>query len=139
MKAKKQKLEEQIINLYLTKQISETLKTAMLRVLALGKKSSTLGIEMFLNDQKNFNEMNRYMTLFAEKNKKVGDQDLELHSKEHASQLFNSLVKKGFLKLDGKGGYYLANELSLDPNDLSDQEFLLLVDVEEFTVKKQGK
>jgi hypothetical protein len=93
---------------------------------------------MFLNDQKNFNEMNRYMTLFAEKNKKVGEQDLELHSKEHTARLFNSLAKKGFLKLDGRGGYYLVNDLSLDPNDLSDQEFLLLIDVEEFTIKKQG-
>jgi hypothetical protein len=30
MKKKKQKLEEQVINLYLAKQISETLKTSML-------------------------------------------------------------------------------------------------------------
>lgn len=139
MTAKKQKLEEQIINLYLTKQISELLKASMLEVLALGEKSSTLGIEMFLNDQKNFNEMNRHMTLFAEKNKKVGDQYLELHSKEHALQLFNSLAKKGFLKLDGRGGFYLANDLSLDPNDLSDQEFLFLLHTEEFIVKEQRR
>lgn len=139
MKAKKQKLEEQVINLYLAKQISETLKTSMLQVLALGIKESTLGIEMFLNDQKKFNEMNRYMTLFAEKNNKVGDQDLDLHSQEHIAQLFNSLAKKGFLKLDDRGGYYHANDLSLDPNDLSDQEFLLLIDIEEFTIKNKGK
>lgn len=140
MKAKKQKLEEQVINLYLAKQISETLKTSMLQVLALGIKESTLGIEMFLNNQKKFNEMKRYMTLFAEKNQKVGDQDLDLHSQEHTVQLFNSLAKKGFLKLDDRGGFYIANDLlSLDPNDLSDQEFLLLTEIEESTIKKQGE
>ena len=138
MKAKRQKLEEQVVNLYLAKQISETLKTAMLRVLAIKEKSSTLGIEMFLNDQNKFNEINRYMTLFAEKNKKVGDQDLELHSKDHTKQLFNSLVKKGFLKYHCQDKYSLINDLSLDVNNLSDEEFLVLDNLQECFLSKQS-
>lgn len=140
MMAKKQKLEEQVINLYLAKQISESLKTSMLQVLASQNKKATLGIEIFLNDQNSFDKMNRYMTLFAEKNQKVGDQDLELHSEEHTGQLMNSLAKKGFLIRSGKDGFYIANDLLyLDPNDLSDQEFLLLSEIEESTIKKQGE
>lgn len=141
MKAKKQKLEEQVINLYLAKQISESLKTSMLEVLALRNKEATLGIEMFLNDQSCFDKINRHLTLFVEKNKKVGNQVLELHSKEHTLQLFNSLAKKGFLKkLDERGNFYLADDyLSKDPNDLSDQEFLLLLDVQEYALNKENK
>ena len=137
MKAKKQKLEEQIINLYLKKQISGVLKRHMLLLIATEEKKEILALERLLNDQDEINKILRYMTLFEEKNEKVGCQYLQLHSEEHTRQLCESLTKKGFLKCWGVGEYSVIGDFSLDVNTLSDQEFLLLVEMQDFTKLSQ--
>lgn len=125
-------LEERIINLYLTNQISEHFKSTMLKILHTGDKLAISGIIKCLSNPSILSKHNRHATLFAERYEKLKDQLLELHSQKHTKQLFDSLVKKGYLKHEGKGVYKVIYNTSLVPNDLSDQEFLCLMEIEEF-------
>jgi hypothetical protein len=126
MKAKKQKLEEQIINLFLEKQIPEVQKDSMLEALALTKNLE--GVEAMLNDPTTLKQMEEYDNAYIKKFKEVGDQVLQLDSEKHIRQLFDSLAGKGFLKSDSNG-FMVTNDWFLDTSCLTDQEFLLLIEI----------
>jgi hypothetical protein len=130
MKAKKQKLEEQIINLFLAKQIPEAIKDSMLLALALTKNLEE--VEATLNDTTTLKQITEYRNAFAKKLEEVGDQVLQVDNEKHRRQLFNSLVEKGFFK----------SSLDLrcsDPSCLTDQEFLFLIDVHSRAVEQYKK
>ena len=137
MKAKKQKLEEQIINAFLEKQISETLKDSMLEVLALtiNEKIVLEEVERMFNNLTTFEQLKVYDKACVKKSKKTRYQVLQLDSEEHIRQLFDSLAGKGFLE-GGSTGYVITNDLSLDPNCLTDQEFLLLTEISSCAVEQ---
>lgn len=135
MKAKRLELEQRVIELYLTKQIPEFPKEALLTMLAKKNKETILSVEALLNDPDCSARM-RYMDLFAKRKAEVGDQKLQLRSKDQGKQLFDSLVKKGFCESSGSGQYYSTDNLSLDPNVLSDQELLLLIATEDFETRR---
>ena len=133
MKAKKQKLEEQIINAFLEKQISETLKDSMLEALVLTKNLEE--VERVLNNPTELKQMTEFGDAFRKKFKKVRGQVLQLDNKKHMLQLIDSLVGKGFLEC-GSNGYMLTNDYSLDPNCLTDQEFLLSTEIQSCAVEQ---
>ena len=126
MKAKKQKLEEQIINLFLAKQISELVKDSMLEALALTKNLEA--VEAILNDLTKSKQRAAFADQFRKKLEKVRGQVLQLDNKKHMWQLFDSLAGKGFLE-DESNGYMVNNDFSSDPSCLTDQEFLLLTEI----------
>jgi hypothetical protein len=126
MKAKKQKLEEQIINLFLAKQISETLKDSMLEVVALTKNLEE--VEAQLNDPTTLKQMTEFGDAFSKKLKKVRGQVLQLDNEKHMMQFLDSLAGKGFLERS-ENGYMATYNYSPDPSCLTDQEFLLLIEI----------
>jgi hypothetical protein len=136
MKAKKQKLEEQIINLFLAKQIPEVLKDSMLEAVALTKNLE--GVEAQLNDPTTLKQMREYGDAFSKKLKKVGGQVLQLDNEKHMRQLIDSLAGKGFLERS-ENEYMLTNDCFTDPNCLTDQEFLLLIEINSWALKQHKK
>lgn len=138
MKVKKQKLEEQIINMFLAKQISQIQKDSMLQAMASTKNLEE--VEATLNNTTILKQMTEYGNAFTEKFKKVRGQVLQLDNEKHMSQLFDSLVGKGFLKSESNG-YMVNNDLSSDPSCLTDQEFLLLIEINSCALEqhKEGK
>ena len=133
MKAKKQKLEEQIINLFLAKQISEVMKESMLESMALTENLEE--VEKVLNNLTTLKQMTEYGNAFKKKLKEVRGQVLQLDSEEHIKQLFDSLAEKGFLE-DESNGYMVNNDFSSDPSCLTDQEFLLLTEVSSWALEQ---
>jgi hypothetical protein len=127
MKAKKQKLEEQIINTCLANpEISNVLRDSMLEALVLTKNLEE--VEAQLNNLTKLKQMTEFGDAFRKKFKKVRGQVLQLDNKKHMLQLIDSLVGKGFLE-GGSNGDVLTNDYSLDPNCLTDQEFLLFIEI----------
>jgi hypothetical protein len=132
MKAKKQKLEEQIINLFLAKQISELVKDSMLEALALTKNLEA--VEAILNDLTKSKQRAAFADQFRKKLEKVRGQVLQLDNKKHMWQLFDSLAGKGFLERESDG--YTLNNCFLDPSCLTDQEFLLLTELISYALQQ---
>lgn len=136
MKAKKQKLEEQIINLFLAKQIPGVLRDSILESLALTENLEE--VEGVLNNPTTLKQMTEYGNAFKKKLKEVRDrgQVLQLDSEKHIRQLFDLLVGKGFLKSHSNGYMVINDDWSSDPSCLTDQEFLLLIEINSCTVEQ---
>jgi hypothetical protein len=129
MKAKKQKLEEQIINTCLANpEISNVLRDSVLEFLDLTENLEEA--EKVLNNPTTLKQMTEYGNAFGKKLKEVRDrgQVLRLDSEEHIRRLLDSLAGKGFLE-DESNGYMVNNDFSSDPSCLTDQEFLLLTEI----------
>jgi hypothetical protein len=135
MKARKQKLEERIINSFLAKQISELVKDSMLEALALTKNLES--VEAILNDLTKSKQIAVFGDQLRKKLKKVRGQVLQLDNEKHMSQLFDSLAGKGFLERESDG--YTINNCFLDPSCLTDQEFLLSTELISYAVEQYKK
>ena len=134
MKAKKQKLEEQIINTCLANpEISNVLRDSILETLALTENLEEA--EKVLNNPTTLKQMTEYGNAFKKKLKEVRGQVLQIDSEEHIKQLFDSLAGKGFLE-DESNGYMVNNDFSSDPSCLTDQEFLLLTEVSSWALEQ---
>lgn len=139
MKAKKQKLEKQIINLFLAKQIPDVVRDSILEVLALTKNLEV--VEAILNDLTTLKQMTEYGNAFKKKLKEVRDigEVLQVDSEKHIRQLFDSLAGKGLLKGDSNGYMVNNDDWSSDLSCLTNQEFLLFIEINSWSVEQYKK
>ena len=128
MKVRKEKLAEHIINTFLAKQIPEVLRDSILEFLALTENLEE--VEGVLNNLTTLKQMTEYCNAFKKKLKEVRDRGevLQVDNEKHIRQLFDSLAGKGFLKSDSNG-FMVTNDWFLDTSCLTDQEFLLLIEI----------
>jgi hypothetical protein len=139
MKARKQKLEEQITNLFLAKQIPDVVRDSILESLALTENLEE--VEGVLNNLTTLKQMTEYGNAFKKKLKEVRDRGevLQVDNEKHIRQLFNSLAGKGLLKGDSNGYMVNNDDWSSDLSCLTDQEFLLFIEINSCAVEQYKK
>lgn len=121
MKAKQQ-LEEKIINLFLNKKIDNFYKEGLLTYLNDLSITQLNRLEEVLNNPVDLACSNKAAARIKALLQK--EYQLNVLDEEHVQDVFNSLVEKGFLNVDDQKNYSLADYLSLDPDILTDEEFM---------------
>lgn len=121
MKAKQQ-LEEQIIDLFLNKKINNFYKEGLLTYLNDLSVTQLNRLEEVLNNPVEL----AYSNKAAKRIKALFQKEYQLDDldEERVRDVFDSLVEKGFLNVDDQKNYSLSDYLSLDPDILTDEEFM---------------
>lgn len=124
MKAKQQ-LEEKIIDSYLSNKIDNGLKNGLLMFIN-GRSTKELNrVGNVLNNLKQLNYVNKAGARAAS----LKEYKLDTSNEEHVRGVFNSLVKKGFLNKEDQENYSLSDYLGIDPDILTDEEFVTLYEL----------
>lgn len=130
----KQKLEEQIIDMYLNNKINSATKEAKLLFLNLyPSKEGLKHIESMLKNQRAL----QFMEKLVDREIELEETGLEVSdmSEEYVKSIFDSLTQKGFFKKYRKG-YALTSNDNLDMDSLSDAEALIYLDFRNMVFNK---
>lgn len=124
MKAK-QRLESQIINMYLKNEITQPLKEAFLVFNKLFA-SDELSFEYLKNLLKRPKAL-QYMQKIVERKINFIELERNVSDEKYVKTIFDRLVKKGFLE-EYQDGYLLTCNYDLDPDVLTDEELMIYDD-----------